>query len=73
MKCRAGITTRPDERKLEWKNKYPSMTNWQLHGPFGSRIEAQIWENRQFQCEKSPGGNDPDNPKLKWYGYSFNY
>lgn len=72
MKCRAGITTRPEDRKQEWKVRYPSMKNWELFGPFASRAEAQKWEDNQL-CEKSGGGSDPDSPFAKWYGYKFDF
>jgi len=72
MSCRAGITTRPNERKTEWQAKYPKMSNWQLFGPFVNRIQAQDWEDRQ-PCEKSGGGDDPDSPSAKWYGYKFDF
>lgn len=72
MGCRAGITTRLDERKAEWQGKYRSMRNWQAVGPFASREGAQGSEDRQ-PCEKSGGGADPDTPNAKWYGYRFDF
>ena len=72
MGCRAGITTRPTDRKTEWQQRYPNMRNWLLSGPFASRKEAQSWEDRQ-PCEKSGGGADPDSPSAKWYGYRFDF
>jgi hypothetical protein len=73
MSCRAGITTRPEERKKEWLIEYPSMRNWQVFGPFASREMAQSWENSQYGCDKSHGGNEPDDRNAKWFGYRFNY
>ena len=52
MPCRAGITTRPEERKKEWQLLHRSMRNWQVTPPFSSRAEAQAWEDGQ-RCEKS--------------------
>ncbi len=72
MACRAGITTRLDERKTEWQQRYPGMRNWQAFGPFSSRSTAQKWEDSQ-PCEKSGGGADPDAPGAKWYGYRFDF
>lgn len=72
MACRAGITTRPSERKKEWEQKYPNMYNWVLHGPFDSRTNAQAWEGAQ-NCEKHHGGNEPDSSSAMWYGYTFDY
>jgi hypothetical protein len=72
MGCRAGITTRPADRKAEWQQEYPNMRNWQKVGPFGSRKEAQSWEDRQ-PCVKHGGGADPDSPGAKWYGYRFDF
>jgi hypothetical protein len=72
MACRAGITTRPDERKREWERKEPTLRNWQLFGPFASRSAAQKWEEQQ-PCTKHGGGNEPDTPGARWYGYRFDY
>jgi hypothetical protein len=72
MSCRAGITTRPSDRQREWKQKYPGLYNWQLFGPFSNRSLAQAWENNQ-PCVKSGGGDEPDSPNVKWYGYRFDY
>ncbi|MGI9337783.1 MAG: hypothetical protein ACR2P4_04650 [Gammaproteobacteria bacterium] len=72
MGCRAGITTDPWRRKNEWERKYPSLSNWQEKA-FSSREAAQRWENAQQSCDKSGGGNNPDNPNAKWYGYRFDY
>jgi hypothetical protein len=72
MGCRAGITTRPSERKAEWKDKYQSMRAWQLVGPFQNRAAAQAWEDKQA-CERSPGGDDPDSRGATWYGYRFEF
>lgn len=33
MPCRAGIITRPDERKKEWRIKHPTMRAWTVVGP----------------------------------------
>ena len=46
MGCRAGITTRPDERKTEWQRKYPNMHNWKV-SEFPTRRDAQLWEDSQ--------------------------
>ena len=72
MPCRAGITTRPSERKKEWERSEPTMRNWQLFGPFSSRQAAQQWENQQ-PCIRHGGGNEPDTPGAQWYGYRFDY
>ena len=73
MPCRAGITTRPTERKKEWLQYYPQMTNWQLVGPFPTRGEAQRWEDNQMDCMRAGGGSHPDVPGVLWWGYRFNY
>ena len=73
MGCRAGITTRPNERKSEWQQQYRTMRNWRLEGPFANRAAAQAWEDRQHPCEKSGGGADPDSLGAKWYGYRFDF
>ena len=68
---RAGITTNPERRKIEWASKYPRMSNWREAGPFLSRKDAQAWENAQEDCQKSAGGREPDHPFVLWYGYRF--
>ena len=72
MGCRAGITTRPNERKGEWQQRYSAVRNWQLESLFANRAAAQAWEDKQ-PCEKSGGGADPDFPGAKWYGYRFDF
>lgn len=72
MPCRAGITTRPDERRKEWLQRRPGMRNWEAT-PFSSRATAQVWEDAQYSCEKSGGGADPDSPGATWYGYRFDF
>jgi len=71
MNCRAGITTRPADRKAEWKKEYPNMHNWKIV-PFKNLKAAQDWENNQL-CYKSKGYRDPDLPDAKWYGYRFEF
>jgi hypothetical protein len=73
MTCRAGITTRPEDRKREWRLEHPTMRHWEVVGPFASRQEAQSWEDRQRGCERSGGGDEPDYPGARWYGYRFDY
>jgi hypothetical protein len=73
MACRAGITTRPTDRKNEWKERYPNMRDWGLVGPFATRQEAQAWENRQRGCDRSGGGDEPDYLGARWWGYRFDY
>ena len=72
MPCRAGITTRLNERKKEWQQTYPAMRNWQAIGPFRNRALAQEWEDSQ-PCEKSGGGADPDFAGAVWYSYRFDF
>ncbi len=72
MGCRAGITTRPEERKREWKRRYPTLRNWQQQR-FTSRAAAQSWENQQWGCERHGGGSEPDYIGAVWYGYRFDF
>lgn len=72
MPCRAGITTRLEQRKQEWKQQFPAMRNWQTFGPFASQADAQAWEDRQA-CERSRGGSEPDDPRATWWGYRFDF
>jgi hypothetical protein len=72
MPCRAGITTKPEERRREWEQEEPTMRNWELSGPFSSRQAAQEWEDEQ-PCIKHGGGNEPDARGVQWWGYRFDY
>jgi hypothetical protein len=72
MPSRAGITTRPEERKREWERVKPSMRNWRLFGPFLNRQSAQQWADKQ-PGKKHGGGHQPKIPDIKWYGYRFDY
>ena len=73
MPNRAGITTRPDERKNEWQRYYPNLRDWQMVGPFASRAEAERWESNQLYCLRSGGGAEPEVPDVQWWGYTFRY
>jgi len=73
MICRVGITTNLERRKKEWKAEHSDMQNWEEFGPFDSREDAQKWEDSQTGCEKSGGGDNPDDPTAKWSGYRFSY
>jgi hypothetical protein len=73
MGCRAGITTRLAERKQEWLVEYPNMTNWKAFGPFQDREAAQAWEDAQTECDRSPGGDNPDDPNAEWFSYRFDF
>ncbi len=73
MGCRAGITTDLSRRKAEWQQRYPKLYNWQSTAAFQNRAAAQAWEDKQYGCDKSGGGNDPDSPGAKWYGYRFEF
>ena len=49
------------------------MRNWQLTWAFSYHAAGRAWEDRQDGCDKSGGGNDPDSPGAKWYGYRFDF
>jgi hypothetical protein len=71
MPRKAGITTRPRERRLEWMRQYPVMHNWQLLGPFVSRDQALAWETLQHDCERSGADAEADVEGARWWGYRF--
>ncbi len=73
MSCRAGITTRPQERRAAWMREYPTLYNWQLFGPFVSRQQAQAWEDLQRTCVRSGAGAEPDAAGAKSWGYRFDF
>ena len=70
---RAGITTDLVGRKGYWKSQYAILANWEVKGPFPTRQAAQDWENKQYGCERSPGGAYSQNPNDLWYGYRFDW
>ena len=74
MACRVGITTRPEERKEEWRQKHPDLRNWEQYGPYSTKSEAQRIETelaRKFGCEAHPGGQGAEYDK--WFVYKFEY
>lgn len=73
MPGRAGITTRPHERRLEWMREHPALRGWRQFGPFVSREQAQAWENLQRGCERSGDGAERDTAGARWWGYRFDY
>jgi len=76
MVCRVGITTRPEQRKQEWKRKVDGLRNWQILAKRQNREDAQNLENqyaKQYGCKASGGGNDPDGPNETWSVYRFDY
>lgn len=73
MACRVGITTDPERREQEWRNKYPRLRNWGVAGPYRTREKAQQAENRladRHGCRSHQGGRDARGP---WYVYKFHY
>jgi hypothetical protein len=72
MSCRAGITTDPERRKIEWQHAYPNMQNWEQKR-FPSRAAAQAWEELQVFCERHRGGAEPEKPGAVWWGYRFEF
>ncbi len=76
MPCRVGITTRPEERKEEWKARVTGFHGWQLLERTRDREKAQQLENhyaKRFNCIASGGGDDPESSDDWWYVYSFVY
>ena len=70
---RCGITTRFNERISEWKRKLKNVRNIKKF-EFKSRVEAQNWEDgHPDPWEHHGGGNNPDDPNAKWYGYEFDH
>jgi hypothetical protein len=77
MSCRIGITTDPERRRGEWGSKYPTLKNWEIiAGPYKTKGEAQAMETDLSQaqgCEAAPGGDNPSDPRAKWYVYRFDH
>lgn len=79
MPCRVGITTNPKRRKREWERLVIKLRNWQLHGCYQNKDDAQEEEDRLVQacfdrgktCYGDAGGGDPDDEG--WTVYSFDY
>jgi hypothetical protein len=62
LACEVGITTRPQERKQEWRIKCHAMHDWTVIGPYSTRQAAQDWAERHTECEVHGGGDEPDLP-----------
>ena len=76
MSCRAGITTRPEERRSEWKRRYYGFRRWRVWGPYSDRAKAQRLEAamaREIQCVAYQGGRWPEKKSGPWYLYYFEY
>ena len=74
MACRVGITTRPDQRKIEWQRKHPSLRKWRLRGPYRTKASAQAEEDRlakRLGCVAHHGGGR--RKRADWYVYYFEF
>ena len=72
-RCRVGITTNPEGRKLDWQRQHPSLDHLEILETYDTQQEAQVAETMavaQCGCESAPGGRDAPGP---WYVYRFFY
>lgn len=73
MPCRVGITTNPDERKIQWQSKVVGFKNWRIIKKFRTQEEAQDYEKwyaEKYNCHAHAGG--PHSPGI-WSVYRFDY
>lgn len=73
MSRRVGITTRPNERRVEWIREFPTLRDWMHFGPFVSLEQALAWESLQRDCVRSGSGGEPDTAGARWWGYRFDH
>lgn len=74
MACRIGITTRPEDRREEWRSRCRGFRNWRILERHNTKTAAQAAENRlarQLGCEAHPGGDGPE--YATWSVYYFNH
>ena len=71
MPRRAGITTRPHERRTEWLREHPIMSNWQVFGPFASLEQAEAWQDLQRTSIRCDAGAEARTESARWWGYWF--
>lgn len=74
MPCQVGMTTRPNERKEEWKRERPTLRNWEILHRVRTRSEAQRLETQEANtrgCNSGEGGDGPENGD--WRVYYFQY
>lgn len=82
MPCRVGITTNPEQRKRYWESRVIGFRNWQTHGYYLNKDDAQAKEDRLVQhcsvyerhrgaCHGRAGGGSPY--EIGWTVYSFDY
>ncbi len=73
MAKRVGITHVPEERKEQWRRKYPSLHNWKIRESGLSYEQAQQKENEWIArgYEGSPGGEKE--PGYIYSVYTFEY
>jgi len=73
MPCRVGITTRPEQRKQEWKNAVVGFKEWRIVERGLSRQKAQEREDHYanlYRCVAHHGG---ENATGLWCVYKFSY
>jgi hypothetical protein len=76
MPCKVGITTTPVNKTLEWKIKYPELTNWKILGNELSYFDAKSlveFYATQFGCEASGVNETKEDPVVPWYVYYFEF
>ena len=73
MPRRIGVTTRPQELRVEWFRAYPMMHNWQVFGPFLNREQAEAWESLQQYTVRSSDDMELDVPGARWWGFRFDF
>ena len=81
MPCRVGITTNPQQRRVQWEGRVVGLKNWRTHGSHLSKEDAQDEEDRlvydcnsngsRGTCHGRAGGGDPKGQG--WTVYSFDY
>jgi hypothetical protein len=45
MPCLVGITTDLETKKNQYVHDYPTLSNWQVFGPFDSMDDARNWQD----------------------------
>ena len=74
MPHRVGISTDIPTRLAFWRSKLRNIREVEKHGPFPSKEAAQAWENSfDASWDSGDGGDNPDDPTKKWYGYTFTH
>ena len=74
MTCEIGITTDPENAKVESKNKHSSLSSWKVMGTCATRTKALEMKKMFCDMDGCNSADDADGDENeKWHVYKFVY